>query len=835
MTSSLTTTMHRLLVPRAVRALPRPGLLAAALLLAAQVLPAQRPSATEMREGDPKDRKDWLARSRGFPTSGLPVDKIAAMREIRISAARGAYASQVTTERWQPMGPSGFVSMNTRYSSTPMPDEGRFTSVTLHPRNANIMIAGAGSAGIWRTVNGGASWQALGDNECSTSIGHVVMDPVDPNIVYAGTGEIFDPTGFTDGCGILKSTNMGDSWTRVAASQLASAGSLGALVYHITIDRATAGSATTTTLFAATSRGLMRSTNSGTSWTTVLQGFATDVAQHPTRPEVLYAAIGNPNGAASNGIYLSTNGGTSWSNITGLLGSGPPMGRAALAVTPARPGSVWAIVADPTNRKFRSLARWDEFTGNWTILPANGIQFVSDLLDFGEQSEYNLVIGVDPVDENRVIIGGVRLFRSRDGGNNFHQIAANVHSDWHGLAFDPRDTRRLVATCDGGIFTSLNGGDSWRSLNNGISATQFYPGFQVHPTNPSVVVGGTQDNGSMMSGGALLWSGISFGDGGWAMIDYTNPNIVMTSSQFGNLQRHDLALRTFQPLPNRLNFQAGFITPFIIDPITPRTIYAGTRALERSVDFGATWTVFSPVLPSDVTAMAVGRATPRTVLVGTRTGVLAVSTDGGANWLGGTVFGIQRSVSDIASDPNEPLRFAVTYSGFGTDKVLVTQDANRFSQVTGNLPDIPVNAFSFTPTRNRFFVGTDIGVFETTDGGATWGLTQGMPLVPVSDLIYHAASNRLFASTYGRGIWSLALATEPPVLRGDIDRNGIVNAADALLIQRGLANITLPSPLTLLPHGDANCNGALDAADALIVLKFAVGLGTGGTCVNTTR
>ena len=192
-------------------------------------------------------------------------------------------------------------------------------------------------------------------------------------------------------------------------------------------------------------------------------------------------------------------------------------------------------------------------------------------------------------------------------------------------------------------------------------------------------------------------------------------------------------------------------------------------------------------------------------------------------------------VTDVANDPNEPLRFAVTYGGFGTDKIILTQDANRFSQITGNLPDIPVNAFSFTPTRDRFFIGTDIGVFETTDGRATWGLTQGLPLVPVSDLIYHAASNRLIASTYGRGVWSLALATEPPVLRGDVDRNGIVNAADALLIQRGLANVSLPSPLTILPHGDANCNGALDAADALVVLKFTVGLGTGGTCVNSAR
>ncbi|MEP7381329.1 MAG: dockerin type I domain-containing protein [Gemmatimonadota bacterium] len=819
----------------AVRSVARSVAFSGVLLLAAIPASAQKPSAAEMREGDPKDRREWLAASRGFPANGMPADKIAAMREIRISAARGAYASQVTSDRWQPMGPVGFVSMNTPYSSTPMPDEGRFTSVAIHPRNGNIILAGGGSAGVWRTINGGASWQPLGDYECSTSIGSVTMDPVDPNIVYAGTGEIFDPTGFTDGCGILKSTNMGDSWTRVAGTQLASAGQLGGLVYRIAIDRATAGSATTTTLFAATSLGVLRSTNSGSSWSTVLQGIVTDVIQDPTRTEVIYAAVGNPQGAAGNGVYRSTNGGATWNIISQQLGAGNTIGRTALSVTPARPGSVWAIMGDPTNRKFRTLARFDEFSSSWTLLPANGIQFVSDLIDFGAQSEYNLVLGVDPVDENRIIIGGVRLFRSRDGGNNFHQIAANVHSDWHGLAFDARDTRHLVVSSDGGIFTSFNGGDTFRSLNNGISATQFYPGFQVHPTNPAIVVGGTQDNGSMMSGGALLWSGISFGDGGWAMIDYTNPNIVMTSSQNGNLQRHDLALRTFQPLPNHLNFQAQFITPFIIDPITPRTIYAGTRALERSVDFGTTWTVFSPVLPADVTAMAIGRAAMRTVMVGTRSGFLAVSADGGANWAGGTIFGINRSVSDIASDPNEPLRFAITYAGFGVDKIVLTQDANRFSQVTGNLPDIPVNAFAFTPTRNRFFIGTDIGVFETTDGGATWGLTQGLPLVPVSDLIYHAASNRLMASTYGRGIWSLPLSSEPPVLRGDVDRNGLVNAADALLIQRGLANISLPSPLTILPHGDANCNGALDAADALIVLKFAVGLGTAGTCVNSAR
>ena len=799
-------------------------------------LPAQQLTGEQMREGDVRQRRQWWVSQRAGADGRVPHDKVAAMREMRTSARAGAFSSSLAGERWQPMGPMGFISMNTRYASAPMQDEGRFSTIAINPRNPRVMLAGAGSAGIWRTVNGGASWQALGDTECSTAIGHIVIDPVNPDIVYAGTGETFDPVGYTDGCGILKSTNGGDSWTRVAASILAPAGQLGGFVYHVSIDRATAGSATGTTLFAATNLGLIRSTNSGASWSNVLQGFATDVVQHPTRPEVWYAAIGNLFGAAANGVYISTNGGSSWALISQSLGTPSSLGRTALAVSPARPGSVWAIVANPSDRAFRTLARWDEFTGQWALLAANGITFQQqyDEGDFGTQSEYNLVLSVDPVDENKLIIGGVRLFRSRDGGSTFNVIAGNVHSDWHSAVFDPADSRRIVATCDGGIFQSTDGGSSWRTLNNGISATQFYPGIAVHPTNPAVVVGGTQDNGSMMSGGSLFWSGVGYGDGGYAMIDYTNPNTVLVSWQGGQLGRLDVNARSLTYIPPRFNFQAPFITPFAIDPLVPRTLWAGTRAIERSQDLGATWVQFSPTVQNEINAIAIGKGAPNVIFGGTTAGFIFWTPTGGTNWFGGTA--VQRPVTDIVGDPNDSRRFAITHGGFGPSKILITADAGtNFANLTGNLPDVPVNAFAFTPSRNRFFAGTDLGVFETIDAGVSWSLTQGLPLVPVTDLVYHAASNRLVAGTYGRGIWTLPLITEPPILRGDVDRNGIVNAADALLIQRGLAAIQLPSPLTVMPHGDANCNGALDASDALIVLRFAVGLGDQGTCVNSAR
>ncbi|MGQ0648667.1 MAG: WD40/YVTN/BNR-like repeat-containing protein [Gemmatimonadaceae bacterium] len=220
------------MMPPAFLQIARHGAQAALLSsgLAAGLQAQARVAPLEMREADPRLRREWFTSMRAYPERDMPADKVAAMREMRAGLRYGTFARATFAEQWQPIGPVGFISMNTPYSSSPMTDEGRFTSIAINPRDPRNIIAGSGSAGVWRTVNGGASWQALTDNECSTSIGAVAMDPVDPRIVYVGTGEIFDPTGRTDGCGILRSTNGGDTWTRVGTQFLAPPGQLGALV-----------------------------------------------------------------------------------------------------------------------------------------------------------------------------------------------------------------------------------------------------------------------------------------------------------------------------------------------------------------------------------------------------------------------------------------------------------------------------------------------------------------------------------------------------------------------------------------------------------------------------
>jgi len=428
-------------------------------------------------------------------------------------------------------------------------------------------------------------------------------------------------------------------------------------------------------------------------------------------------------------------------------------------------------------------------------------------------------------------------------------MALNIHCDWHRITVDPKNRMRIAAATDGGVFLSLDGGDSWISKNNNLAIAMYYPGVSIHPTNGTIVLGGTQDNGTNISNGTLLWSGVSGGDGGFTAINPINPKIQYTSCQYTSggacIYRRDLGAASPQIVSGTAGIVVGdrgrFIAPLVIDPSVPTTLYFGTYRLYRSIDEIRTWAPISGDLTRGsgaLTTIAVAPNNSKFIYVGATDGTISLSRDGGTTFSTVSAGLPTRLIQRINVDPADSLHaMAVIGPGSPGSHVFVTSNGGTsWTNVTGNLPDISMNAGVMIPGQtNHMFVGSDIGVFESTDGGASWGTAVGIPNVIVNDVVYNSTNQLLIAATFGRGMFQVSLANPTAVLRGDVDRDATVNAADALLVLQSMVGTALPAPLTPMPHGDANCNGKLETTDALIILRAAVGLTTTGACVGTKQ
>ena len=507
-----------------------PASVGLALALGAATLPAQdKPDGKE----DVRGRMEYFYQQRVFPFDSFPKGAMAAARAA-VASMRGSNASIMSAGApWLSVGPVGLQAPDGYWTSAPQSDEGRITSIAVHPTNSQIAIAGSASGGVWRTTSGGASWTPLTDNQCSLATGSVTFDPVNASIVYVGTGEL--GTSWY-GCGVLRSVDGGNTWTQLGASVFDPPSGAGASIPRLLIDRTSAGSVSSTILLAASNAGLYRSANSGTTWTLVASGAFSDLAQHPGDANVFYAAAGSLFNDTRNGVYRSGDRGVTWTKLPLPLSTQGP-GRSALAVTPALPKSVFLAASVPLgagDAKLQGLWRWDDDVAKWTQLNATGVYAPIDRGDFGAQTWYNLVLAVHPVDANRIYVGGTRLYRSSDSGATFSRIANNTHVDWHALVIDPRNPTTIFGGNDGGVHMSYDGGDSWLSRNTNLSITQFYPGIAVHPALPNQIIGGLQDNGTVMGNGLPTWDALFGGDGGYAAINYLDPSVSWVTCQWGN-------------------------------------------------------------------------------------------------------------------------------------------------------------------------------------------------------------------------------------------------------------------------------------------------------------
>ena len=807
--------------------------LAVALLVVAPCV--SEAQVEEQREAGFEVRREWMEKLRAYPYGEYTQNPVYAARAaaFRAPASAKSGVSSILVAPWRSIGPFGFQTSGF-YGSSPNADGGRIRAIAIHPTNPSIIFAGSASGGVWRTTNGGATWTPLTDNQCSLNTGSIAIDPVNPSIVYVGTGE---PTQ-SNGCGLLRSFDGGTSWTEInGAGVLAPVnGTQTTRAYRIRVAPSLAGTQNTSVVLYAANNGLHRSTNSGAAWTTVLAGFITDVEFDPANDNIVWAARAAA-GSAANGVYRSTDRGATWSQV---YVTGATVQRISLAVTPTAPNAVWAVEIVAT--RMDKLVRLDGASATPTVLGAQGVYGGQSRLDFGTQGTYDLVLEVDPQDANSVIVGGSRMYRSRDGGQSFSVVAYDLHVDWHAFEYAPSDPTVIVAGNDGGVHASYDRGNSWVSRNTNIAVTQFYPGIAVHPTIPDFIAGGLQDNSSLWGFGSGFWTmSAPSGDGGWNAFSPTNPNVFWTTSYGTGF----IVRVTRNPLGTSLgqtqrgftsSDRKAFLSPMVIDPISSTTLYYATFRLWRTLNEGSAWAVLTPDLSKGsgtITSMAISPVDSRVIWVGTSDGNVQLSQDAGVTFAVVSSALPARAVTDIASDASLTARAVITYSGTGTGHVYSTDDFGaNWVNLTGTLPDIPFNAVVAVPGTARLFVAADVGIYESTDNGASWSVAnQGFPNARVLDLVYQPATGNLYASTYGRGLWATTIVMGASVLRGDVNADGFVNAFDASLAQQALVGVLPVSAPNPMPRADANCNGALDSGDVLSILQFAVGAAAPTLCV----
>ena len=696
--------------------------------------------------------------------SGGPVD-IAERRQLarlRVEAMVGGapHPASALSRRWRPLGPDRTDSFG-RWTS------GRVSAVAIHPRDPAIVYIGAAQGGVWRTTDGGTSWEPLTDGECSLAMGAIAIDPVAPEIVYAGTGEQHFSGVSYYGCGVLRSVDGGESWQRLGADAFSHYWG-GAMISRILVDPVTAGSRTSTVVLAASTNGLLRSTDSGRSWTEVLSGTATDLVATPEDPARLHAAV------HEKGVFRSVDGGVSWSAASPDFGD-VRVGRINLAVAPSSPDVLYAAAynhAEGAPAEGLAMYRSDDGAASWRRIEATGASC-------HRQCWYDLTLAVHPDDPERVILGTIFMYLSEDGGHTFRsQHPPGLYVDQHFLVYDTLSGSDILYLAnDGGVYRSTDAGESFTSLSTNLAITQFYAGIDLHPSDPDVTLGGTQDQGTQRSSpGTAIWTKLVGGDGGHTAFDDEDPDVWYAETQW-------IAGADYIG-PRRNGFRAAngidgndrglFIPPLAMDPVDSRRLYFGTSRLYRTDDAAGTWTPVFETERGVITAIAPSLSDPGTVYVAVggwmyaggggggygKDGYVAVTRDGGATWSRGARGLPERYVGDLSVHPTDPERAYAVAGGFLSGHVFATTDGgSTWQDRSGNLPDMPVNAVLHDPSDPRgVYVGTDLGVFHSATGGGAWTpLRDGFPSVAVFDLAAQPGTGRLVAATHGRGMFEIPI------------------------------------------------------------------------------
>ncbi|MEK6322781.1 MAG: glycosyl hydrolase [Acidobacteriota bacterium] len=681
---------------------------------------------------------------------------------------------------------------------------GRSTAVAGVTSQQNVFYFGATGGGVWKTNNGGSSWEPISDEYFKTgSVGAIGISESDPNVVYVGMGESPIRGNFSHGDGVYKSTDAGKTWKHAGLDDTRQ---IARVRVHPRNSDIVYVAALGHVFGPNEQRGVFRSTDGGKNWQKVLyrsnKAGAQDLILDPTNSNTIYAALWEvyrqpwtlESGGPGGGIFKSTDAGDTWTEIT--RNQGLPkgvVGKIGVTVSPMNSDRVWAIIEAEDGGVFRS----DNAGKTWSK--------VNEQRNLRQRAWYYTRIYADPKNADTVYVLNTGFYKSNDGGRTYSSIRVG-HGDCHDLWIAPGDPMRMIIGDDGGAEVSFNGGGSWSPINNQPTA-QFYR-VALDNDFPYHIYGAQQDNSTVRipsrttEGGIdrTDWYDVGGGESGWIAPSPKDSQIVYAGSYGGLMTRQDRRTgqeRNVNPWPeNPMGWGAGELKyrfqwnfPILFSPHDPNTLYAGANVLFRSTNEGQSWQPISgdltrndkskqgssggPITKDNTSveyyctifAAMESPVEKGTIWVGSDDGLVHVTRDGGKNWQKVTPPGmpewIQINSIDASSFDAGTAYVAATMYKLDDFKPYLykTNDYGKtWKKITNGIAD---NAFTRViredpNRRGLLFAGTETGLYASFDDGENWqSLQLNLPVVPITDLAIHKREKDLVAATQGRSFWVL--------------------------------------------------------------------------------
>lgn len=686
---------------------------------------------------------------------------------------------------------------------------GRIADIAFHPTNPNIWYVAVGSGGVWKTVNAGTTWEPIFDSQDVYSIGSVLIDHSNPEVIWVGTGENVGGRHVGFGDGVYRSIDAGKSWQNMG---LKKSQHISTMIMHPE-DSSTLWVAVQGPLWnKGGERGLYKTTDAGKTWKKTLGDKqwtgVTDIVMDSRNPDVLYAATWQRHrnvaaymgGGPGSGIHRSLDGGETWTKLEkGLPKS--DMGKIGLAISPQNPDVVYAAIE--LNRREGSVYKSVDRGVSW--------KKQSDTVSGGTGPHYYQELYASPHQFDRIYLMDVRIQKSEDGGKSFSRMKEEFkHSDNHALAFRSDDPNYLMAGTDGGIYESFDLGKTWRYVTN-LPITQFYK-LALDDAEPFYnIYGGTQDNNTQ--GGPSRtdnfhgirnfdWDVTLFGDGHQPATEPGNPDIVYSQWQQGNLMRVDRTngeMVYIKPQAEaggeheRFNWDA----PILVSPHKPTRLYFASQRVWRSEDRGDNWTAISDDLTRNqdriqlpimgqtqswdsawdmfamstyntITSLAESPVKESIIYAGTDDGLIHVTSNDGKDWRKtevGSLPGVPKTafVNDIKADlyDADTAYVALDNHKFGDFKPYLLKTTNQgksWKSIASNLPDdhLVWRLVQDHVNPDLLFAATEFGIFFTINGGEKWiKMTGGLPTISFRDLAIQRRENDLVGASFGRGFYVL--------------------------------------------------------------------------------